>query len=95
MKINIQQLKELNAKENEGKGISCVESFIKCVERNDIKTAKFVYIHDGDKIRSYPKIQQWFYENLGCRIHNVIDCDSWLCKEIRKYHDQRIQFLKN
>ena len=91
MEINLQLLKELEAKENDGRGISCVKSFIICVEKNDIRTAKFVYIHDGDKIRAYPQIQQWFYDNLGCRSHNVKKCNSWLCQKIKEYHDERLK----
>lgn len=94
MDIDIEQLKELDAKENEGRGISCVQSVITCLERNDIATAKIVYRNDGDKIRCYPKIQQWFYDNIGCRCHFEKNCDSWLCEDIRRYHDERIKNVK-
>lgn len=47
----------------------------------EIWNAKTAWYVDGDKIRQYPEVEKFVIEHLGCRIHGVIGCDYWLCKE--------------
>lgn len=90
--MDVEKLIKLNKKENDGNGIICIDSIITCLLNKDIDRAKLVYRNDGDKIRAYPKIQQWLYENFGCRTHFEIDCqDDFICQPLKKYHDDRLR----
>jgi len=76
----IEELNNLQSKENNGRGVSCINSIISCLVREDIEAAKRVYQSEGDKIAQYPEIQKWMLDNFGCRTHLKKNCDSWLCK---------------
>ena len=92
MTIDIDKLDELQQVENEGRGITCVKHIINCLRLEDRHTAEHIYQWDGDKIRSYPFIQQWFYENFGCRGHLDKDCKSSLCIALKEHNDNRRVF---
>lgn len=51
-----QQLSELQAKQNEGRGVSCVRNLCAYLRRKDLTSAKAVVANESDKIRSYPEI---------------------------------------
>ena len=89
--ININELKELEQKQNDDRGVSCVKSIIICLERGDTETAKVVYLNEWDKIRQYPDIQDWLYRNFGCRCHFKVDCQNEICKIIKGYNDARLK----
>lgn len=93
--IQIERLKDLQSKENEGRGVSCVTSIILYLEIGDIKTAKYIYMQEGDKIISYPKIQNWMYKNFGCRNCFKIDCQDRICKSLREYNERDLLRNKN
>lgn len=88
--MSVQELITLNSQENNGHGISCVKDIITYLQSIQIERAKITYQHDGDKISSYPKIQEWFYNNFGCRLHLKIDCQSELCKMLKIYNDKKL-----
>jgi len=92
--MDIDKLVQLNSQYNNGNGISCINSFINCIKHNNIDMAKRVYQGEGDKIISYPLLQQWFYENIGCRSHFKINCDNRLCSSLKKYHDDDLNKLQ-
>ncbi len=77
---NIRILDDLQSKENDGRGVSCICSIISFLRRKEYNNAKRVYQYDGDKIRQYPEIQDWLSNNFGCRTHLKKNCDNWLCK---------------
>jgi len=79
---SINELDDLQSKENEGRGISCICSIILCLRREDSDTAKRVYQIEGDKIRQYPKVEKWLLDNFGCRTHLKKNCDNWLCERL-------------
>lgn len=54
------------------------------LERGDEKSAKALYNWDGDKIASNKKLQKTVENLLGCRTHNVHNCQNWLCVKLRK-----------
>lgn len=57
------QLMLLQAKENNGRGITCVRSIASDLERGDIHGAKAIAHHDWDKIANYPDIAKWLKQN--------------------------------
>ena len=89
--MDIQKLIELNEDKNNGKGIASVDSIISCLLVGKTDIAKLIYRNDGDKLRAYPEIQQWMYENFGCRTHFEIDCkDDFICIPLKKYNDENL-----
>lgn len=91
MEFDIDKLDELQMVENDGKGIVCVKHIISCLKKNDVDMAKQVYQIEGDKIISYPLIQQWMVKNFGCRIHWDKDCKSSLCMALNEHNENRIK----
>ena len=89
--MDIDKLKKLQEDRNGGRGITCVKHIINCLENNEIEQAQKVYQWDGDKIREYPFVQQWFNENMGCRTHLKKDCQDALCITLNKYNEDRIR----
>ncbi|MCD6434935.1 MAG: hypothetical protein J7L15_00885 [Clostridiales bacterium] len=88
---DIDRLDELQMVENEGRGIICVKYIISSLRREDIKEAIYVYKWEGDKIRAYPLVQQWFYDYMGCRLHLKKDCQNSLCLSLKEYNTERVQ----
>jgi hypothetical protein len=62
---NIQKIK------NNGRGVSCVKTFIDYLRMDMIKEALAVYNNESDKIRSYPDINKMIKEKFG--IKDVFD----------------------
>lgn len=59
-----QQLESLQAKKNEGRGVSCVRTIISYLKNNDLDNAKAVCYNESDKLSSYPDIMDFIKENL-------------------------------
>lgn len=57
-------LDELQAKENDGRGVSCVRQVVLYLRRGDIGSATRGARHDHDKIRSYPEIEKLVIGNI-------------------------------
>ncbi len=55
--MDLTSLKELERKQNNGRGVVCVRGIITCLERDDMKDAKIWADWDHDKIRNYPEIK--------------------------------------
>ena len=89
--FEIEKLKDLESQENEGRGVTCVRYIIHHLEKADIETAKRIYVTEGDKITSYPKIQEWMYKNFGCRNCLKINCQHKLCKALKEYNDLKLR----
>ena len=88
--LKANKLVDLAIKNSNGNGISCVSQIFNSIIRSEIEEAKRIYQHDGDKISSYPKIQQWFYDNFGCRTHLIKNCKNELCQSLKKYNDSKL-----
>lgn len=58
-------LTDLNSKQNEGRGVSCVRAIILSLERGDVEGAKAILSNEGDKIRNYPEIESILKEYFG------------------------------
>jgi predicted ATP-dependent serine protease len=60
-------LDQLQQQKNNGRGISCVQSIVNFIYRNEISLAKNIYEVDGDKIAGYlyPDIDQMICEFLN------------------------------
>lgn len=61
----IDTLDSLQQSKNEGRGISCVQTFIFYLRRNDIQKALAVFNNESDKIRSYEDIDQMIKKKFG------------------------------
>lgn len=55
--MDLKILKELEAKQNEGRGVNVVRMVVMSLERGKIREAKSIAYHDHDKIRNYPEIE--------------------------------------
>lgn len=77
-------LLRLQKEENDGRGISCVRSIAHHLDHGDFESAINVRLLEGDKTRSYPKVEKELTRIFGCRLHSIKDCNNWLCKEVSK-----------
>lgn len=78
-------LNKLQAEENDGRGITCVRNIIAYLRQDDYDGALAVRQYEGDKTRSYPKVEKVLTEFFGCRAHGSLMCSSWICEEkVRK-----------
>lgn len=55
--VDITHLKTLEAKQNSGRGVSCVRSIISHIENNKNDEALACCFNENDKIRNYPDIK--------------------------------------
>ena len=67
----IDKLDNLQKIKNNGRGISCVKTFIDYLRMNMVEEALAVYNNESDKIRSYPDINKIIKEKFG--IKDVFD----------------------
>lgn len=61
--MNLDQLRDLEGDQNDGRGVRTVRTIIFELERNRLSDAKASISNDWDKIRVYPVIAQWFKDN--------------------------------
>ena len=54
---DLQTLKELESKQNSGRGVQCVKYIIVCIERGMMEEAEAAALNEQDKIRSYPVLK--------------------------------------
>ncbi len=59
-----QIIDEAQAKENNGRGVSCVRSIVHYLRNGDLDSARAVHLTDGDKIRNYPKLSKLLIDSL-------------------------------
>ncbi len=83
---DIDRLDELQAKENDGRGISCVRTILTYLRRGENQLAAAVRSTEGDKTRVYPEVEEQLYQMFGCRTHRSHDCGSEICAFIRETH---------
>jgi len=76
-------LDTLQAKQNQGRGVSCVRDIVTFLRRGKFDEAQRIRQWDGDKTRSYPDIEKALTEIFGCRTHGVHNCRDWLCTETK------------
>ena len=58
-------LDQLQAKENNGRGVSCVRGIVSELRRYNLSGAQAIANNEYDKIRSYPEIKAVVDENFG------------------------------
>lgn len=58
------ELNKMQAMENDGRGVSCVQTVIVYLRLGDLGSAKAVCNNEGDKIRNYPKIKEYIKKTL-------------------------------
>lgn len=69
--INIaNELDILQAKENEGRGISCVKTIVAYLKMGKLEDARTICHTEHDKIVSYPTIKNFLKEKLFKGINN-------------------------
>lgn len=80
MRLIANKLYQLQAKENDGRGITCVKSIVTYLKAGDLRSAVLIRQHDGDKTITYYDVEQYLIEKLGCRSHGKINCtNTMLC----------------
>jgi hypothetical protein len=67
------------AKENDGRGISCVRTMIMYLRNGSFEAAQSIRRTEGDKTRSYPEMETKLTEFFGCRMHAKYDCKDSFC----------------
>lgn len=75
------ELDALQAKQNEGRGVSCVRTMVFYLRQDNVVSALAVRQIEGDKTRSYPDIEQFLNDNFGCRLHGKVDCEVDWCRK--------------
>ncbi|MDO8558206.1 MAG: hypothetical protein Q7S09_03395 [bacterium] len=58
MEMLADRLDVLQAKKNEGRGVSCIRTLIVYLRRGDIDSARAVCLNESDKIKSYQDIKE-------------------------------------
>jgi len=58
----IDQLEQLQASKNEGRGVSCVRTVIACLRRGDLNAAEACCMNEQDKINQYPDVEKLLRE---------------------------------
>jgi PDZ domain-containing secreted protein len=77
----IAQLEVLGAKQNGGRGVSCVRQMVQELKRGGVDAARTIYEVDGDKVRQYPELYRFLEaEMFGCRVHLTFNCQEFPCK---------------
>lgn len=61
-----------------------IEVIIKSLKLNRLEAARTEFHHDGDKIDHRVKLNYKIVKLLGCRLHNNINCSSWVCKSLNE-----------
>lgn len=57
-------LEEFQKTKNDGRGISCVQTIIMYLRRNEVDKTKAVCLNESDKLRSYPDIMEVLQKEL-------------------------------
>ena len=76
MSLTAARLDQLQSVENDGRGISCVRAIVHYLRRGELSSAIAIRRIEGDKTRSYPKVEKALTEIFGCRMHAVKDCEN-------------------
>lgn len=61
-----------------------IEVIIKSLKLNRLEAARTEFHHDGDKIDHRGELNRKIVQLLGCRLHNHINCSSWVCKSLNE-----------
>lgn len=64
LNIIADELEQLQADKNDGRGISCVQTIITYLKRGDLKNARNVCFNEADKISSHEDIRDFLKEKL-------------------------------
>jgi len=74
-----EELDALQAVENDGRGIRHVHAIATYLSRGEYDIAFGIYQTDGDKTNMYPRVKNFLSDRMGCRLHGVRNCPSWIC----------------
>ena len=58
------RLNEAQAKENDGRGVSCVQTIVTYLNMGDIRAARAVARNESDKLWAYPEIRKDIHQYL-------------------------------
>jgi hypothetical protein len=64
LKTLANELDELQKQENNGRGVSCVQSVVSSLRMGKLDEAKRICSWDGDKIINYPKLAEFIKSKL-------------------------------
>jgi hypothetical protein len=74
-----EMLDEIQSKENDGRGISCVRTMIMYLRNGQFDSALAIRRIEGDKTRCYPAVEEKLIEFFGCRMHGRYECKDIFC----------------
>lgn len=81
---DVKKLRELESKQNDGRGIDCVKTILIYIEHGMWNEACYVRRLEGDKTRSYREVELQLLKIFGCRLHLDKNCQNKLCKDLRR-----------
>lgn len=67
---------------NQPMGSGTARMIAKHLADGNVQCAMDHYDYDGDKLRQYPDLNRVVAYHLGCRIHHMVGCSSWMCKNV-------------
>lgn len=62
--VIVRQLDDLQKKENNGRGVGCVQNALNYLRMGDSESAQVICSTDWDKIRNYPELAEYIEEKL-------------------------------
>ena len=74
---------EIQHRQDTGYGNSTVRAIAQSLRRGSLSSAQAEWYNDGDKVHTYPNLTDALTQILGCRLHHVHQCQSWICKKFR------------
>lgn len=78
------EIDEVQSKENDGRGIVCVEIIVHYLRQGNYNSALNVRRIDGDKTRMHKEVEKVLYKWFGCLSHGHINCQNSFCKSVNQ-----------
>lgn len=80
----ISQIEEINSRINGNRGIEVARSICHYLKLGRWTEALAIRQNDGDKLYSYPELNNLIIQIFGCRAHAKKDCTSWICSRLSR-----------
>jgi hypothetical protein len=61
-------------------GHCTTQAIVKALKDNNLACANAIWQNDGDKLQSYPELNNLVVKLLGCRTHLKHNCKHFFCK---------------
>lgn len=77
--MTLRELKQLEASQNDGRGVRCVKTMIAYLELGQVEVAHRVFLTDRDKLRQYPELYihlKEIFSRHGCK--DPLSDSNWI-----------------